>query len=367
MAVPKLPDIASLLQAGIDPKTGLPIRLSLGDSKLKKDLKKIERIKDEQMAIHRYKWYNLPFDLTSEEVERMLYYKYSLIMFWEDTTQKFYLMPYALDGGIDFYGRYSKVHPVPMSSGVEDKEYKAQMDRVRNFLSQLKLKVLYDVPEEILDEEKSKNFDPKKHCIIFRDYTPQLSQTDLPRAVLQESLIDFKSDLLPYMRTALQNATGIVGVRVQNQDEYSNVAAANETLKDAAINGKMFVPIVGQVEMQELTGNGALRSQEFLLALQGVENYQKDIYGVGSNGLIQKASHMLADEQAMNQTSGSAAFDDGLQWRQHSCLLANLIFGTQVWCDIGDTGMADANNMAALNEGGEEEQPNAGSEVNNNG
>ena len=239
------------------------------------------------------------------------------------------------------------------------------MDRVRNFLSQLKLRVLYDVPEEILDPEKAKDFDPKKCCVILRDYTPQLSQTDIPRAALQESLIDLKSDLLPYMRTALQNATGIVGVRVQNQDEYSNVAAANVTLKDAALNGKMFVPIVGQVEMQELTGNGALRSQEFLLALQGVENFQKDIYGIGSNGLMQKASHMLADEQAMNQASGSAAFDDGLSQRQHSALLMNLIFGTQVWCDIGDTGMADANNMAALNEGNEDKKPNAGSEVNN--
>ena len=366
MAVPKLPDIASLLQAGIDPKTGLPIRLNLDDTKLKNDLRKIERVKDEQMAIHRYKWYNLPFDLTSEEVERMLYYKYSVIMFWEETTQKFYLMPYALDGGIDFYGRYSTVHPVPMSSGVEDKKYKAQMDRVRNFLSQLKLKVLYDVPEEILNEEKAKNFDPKEYCVILRDYTPQLSQTDIPRVNLQESLIDLKSDLLPYMRTALTNATGIVGIRVQNQDEYSNVAAANTMLKDAALTGKMFVPIIGQLEMQEITGNGSLRSQEFLLALQGVENYQKEIYGIGSNGLMQKASHMLENEQAMNQTSGSASFDDGLQWRQHFCLLVNLIYGTQVWCDVGDTGMLDANNMAALSEGGEEEQPSAGSEVNSN-
>lgn len=364
MGTPFLPDIKTVIQAGIDPKTRLPIKFGVTDGALKSDLKKIERIKDEQMAVHRYKWYNLPFDLTSEEVERLLYYKYSLIIVWDNISKKFYLMPYALDGGIDFYGRAAQVHPVPISSGVG--EGAKQIDRLRNYLSTLKLKVLYDVPEEVLDQEKAKDFDPTKYTVILRDYTPQLSQTDIPRAFMQESLIDFKSDLLPYMRTALTNATGIVGVRVQNQDEYSNIQAANATLKDAALNGKMFVPIVGQVEMQELTGNGSLRSQEFLLAYQGAENFQKEIYGIGSNGLMQKASHMLANEQAMNQASGSAPFNDGLNWRQWWCNMVNILFGTQCWCDVGDNTMAEVNNMAALAEGEETEQPSAGSEVNSN-
>lgn len=361
---PAIYDFQTMLQAGIDPKTGFPIRLGLDSSQLKTDLKKIERIKDEQMAVHRYKWYNLPFDITSEEVERLLYYKYSLVPFWDKISEKFYLMPYALDGGIDFYGRYAQVHPVPMSSGTSDVERK-NIDRIRNYLSTLKLKVLYDVPEAVLDESKLEDFDPTEYTYILRDYTPQLSQTDIPRAQLQESLIDLKSDLLPFMRTALTNSTGIVGVRVQNQDEASNVEAANISLKNAAMTGKMFIPIVGQVEMQEMTGNGSLRSQEFLLALQGIENYQKEIYGIGSNGLMQKASHMLADEQAMNQASGSAALDDGLMWRQWWCDMVNMLYGTAMWCDVGDVSMLDTNNMAALTEGEETEKPSAGTETNN--
>lgn len=364
MAKPAIYDFATMIQAGIDPKTGAPIRMHLDTSALKNELKMIERIKDEQMAVHRYKWYNLPFDLTSEEVERMLYYKGQLCMFWEETTKKFYLMPYALDGGIDFYGRYKSVHPIPFSNGSTDDE-KKQIDRIRNYLSTLKLKVLYDVPEEILDEEKAKDFDPTKCCVLFFDYTPQLSQTVQPRAFMQEALIDLKSDLLPYMKTALTNSTGIVGVRVQNQDEASNVEAANKSLKSAALNGEMFIPIVGQVEMQEMTGNGSQRSQEFLLALQGIENYQKEIYGIGSNGLMQKSSHMLASEQAMNEMSGNSAFIDGLLWRQSRCLIANLIWGTDMWCDVGDNVMAEANNMAALADGEQTEQPSAGTETSN--
>ena len=360
---PAIYDIKTLIQAGIDPKTGLPIRLGNTDSQLKDDLKKIERIKDEQMAIHRYKWYNLPFDLTSEEVERLLYYKYSLIMFWEETTQKFYLMPYALDGGIDFYGRFKTVHPIPFADGSSEDE-KRQIDRVRNYLSTLKLRVLYDVPEEILDEEQAKNFDPTKCCVIFRDYTQQLSQTAIPRAFMQESIIDLKADMLPFMRTALTNATGIMGVRVQNQDEASNVIAANASLKEAALNGKMFIPIVGQVEMQEMTGNGSLRAQEFLLSLQGIENYQKEIYGIGSNGVMQKASHMLASEQEMNQISGNSAFIDGLNIRNQMAMIANIIFGTEMYCTPGETSVMADSFMTPTEEGSENDTAEGGSEVN---
>lgn len=361
MAKPAIYDIKTLIQAGIDPKTGLPIKLSSTDSALKNDLRKIERIKDEQMAVKRYKWYNLPFDLTSEEVERMLYYKYSLISVWDKISEKFYLMPYALDGGIDFYGRYTQVHPVPFSNGATEAEQK-QMDRLRNYLSTLKLKVLYDVPEAVFDEDKLKDFDPTEYTTILRDYTPQLSQTDIPRAFMQESIIDLKSDLLPYLRTALTNATGIMGVRVQNQDEASNVAAANNSLKDAALNGKMFIPIVGQVEMQEMTGNGSMRSQEFLMAYQGIENYQKEIYGIGSNGIMQKASHMLGEEQAMNMASGNSAMADGLAWRQHFCLIHNAVWGTLMWCDNGE--LEQASMISTMEESTENDTAEAGGEVN---
>ena len=41
---------------------------------------------------------------------------------------EFYFMPYALDGTIDFYGRYNTIHPVPMTSGTDDKNGKAQAE-----------------------------------------------------------------------------------------------------------------------------------------------------------------------------------------------------------------------------------------------
>ena len=51
----KIPDLETLWQAGIDPRTGLPLKFTSGNKKtLKEDIKKALRIKDEQDAINRY-------------------------------------------------------------------------------------------------------------------------------------------------------------------------------------------------------------------------------------------------------------------------------------------------------------------------
>ena len=69
-------DVSTIVQAGIDPKTGLPIRMNSGTpSCVKGDIKKNLRIMDEQNAVNRYTWYNLPKGLSGQLIERILYYR----------------------------------------------------------------------------------------------------------------------------------------------------------------------------------------------------------------------------------------------------------------------------------------------------
>ena len=113
---PKLIDPSLYKQAGIDLKTGLPSRMV--DSVLMlKNMKHLLRLVDEQDAVNRYKWFNLPCDLSSGELERLLYYRGQLCFFYFKELDKFYILPYALDGTIDFYGRFNRVHPIPFAVG----------------------------------------------------------------------------------------------------------------------------------------------------------------------------------------------------------------------------------------------------------
>ena len=125
--------------AGINPVTGQPTRATDNRSSLKNDIRKQLRIIDEQDAVNRYVWYNLPCDLTGQELERMLYYKGQLAFFYFKDLDEFYFMPYALDGTIDFYGRFNTIHPVkPLFqagmcyvSGHDDSPIQAQASRNR--------------------------------------------------------------------------------------------------------------------------------------------------------------------------------------------------------------------------------------------
>lgn len=350
-------DLETLWAAGINPKTGLPVKMGCpGVGPYKEHIKKSLRIIDEQDAVNRYTWYNLPANLTSQELERMLYYKGQLAFFYIEATNEFFFMPYALDGGLDFYGRFNRIHPVPFAEGTSDDEKKKFAEQ-RNFLSTLKLKCLYDV---VLPEE----WDPEmvtKNCVLLHDYTKQLSQTVIPRQQLQEGVIDIMSDCMPFMRTALLNSTGVMGMRVQSEDEQSNVTAASATVNRAALSGEKYVAIVGQIDFQDLTGGEVAKSEEFLLAMQALDNFRLSMYGIDNGGLFQKKAHELQSEADMAGGAVGLVYQDGLSIRQHFCDVVNSIWDTQIWCmpneqaanmDInGDGAMLDTQDQSGTMEG----------------
>lgn len=328
----KLPNTEPLIAAGIDPKTGLPVKVAaLVTSGKKEDIRRCLRILDEQDAVNRYKWYNLPCSLSSQELERLVYYKGQLAFFYMPDIDEFFFMPYALDGGIDFYGRFNSIHPVPFAEGTSDEEKKRFAEQ-RNYLSTLKLKCIYDVYLEEPDMDML-----TKSCVLLHDYTKQLSQTIIPRQQLQDGLIDIMSDMVPFMRTALLNSTGVQGMRVNTEDEQSNVKAASRSVNQAALEGEKYIAVVGGIDFQDLAAGDVAKSEEFLLAMQGLDNLRLSWYGLENGGIFEKKSHMLQDEQAMNASNSALVLQDGLAIRQHFCDIVNSIWNLGIWCDISET------------------------------
>ena len=296
---------------------------------LKEEIKKGLRILDESNAVHRYKAFNIPTNISSEELERMLYYKGQVCMFYCKALDDFFFMPFALDGNIDVYGRYFYIRPVPMTSGTtETPNNNAQV----NYFSQLRLKVYYDIPYEELKPEDRVNA-----AVIFFDRTPQLSWTNIPRQSLQEPILDVMAECFPLMRTSLFNSTGVKGMRVSSGDEISNVLMANMTTQQDAIQGQQYVPIKVQIDFQELSGDDVARSEEFLMAMQALDNYRLSLLGLDSGGLFQKKSHMLEAEQTMNEGKSKAALIDGLTWRQRACDIATALWGTGMSYELSET------------------------------
>ena len=166
-------------------------------------------------------------NLPSQEVERMLYYKGQLCFYYDKDLEEFYFMPYALDGTIDFYGRYNTIHPVPMTSGTEDKGSKAQAQ----YLAEKKLKCVYGIkmPEDIKPEDLFNS------AVLLHDYSKQMSQTIIPRCTVNDPLLDTMAECIPYMRTCLLAGSGIKGIRVNDADQADSVHDAARGMKNAAL------------------------------------------------------------------------------------------------------------------------------------
>ena len=324
----KLPDVGTLIQAGINPKTGLPLKMSQENPNvLDSNILKMLRIVDEQDAVNRGRWYNLPNGISSQELERMLYYRGNLCFFYYKELDKFYFMPYALDGTIDFYKRYNHIHPIPFSYGEEDKKgktYQAQL----NELSNLKLKCIYDViseEDEITEELLTKS------CVLLQDYTKQWSEVIIPRQQIQEPLLKVMAEIIPFMRTSLIKGTGVSAIRVQDADQAQEVEDCNASIEISAKTGRPYMPVIGQIDMQELGNVLGNKSQEYMLALQSLDNFRLAAYGIENGGLFEKKAHELEQEQAINNTPVGLVMQDAVSIRQRFCNIVNSIWGLGVW------------------------------------
>lgn len=346
----KMRDVNTIIAAGINPKTGLPFRADATDCILKGDIKKNLRIMDEQNAVNCFTWYNLPSGLNAHLLERILYYKGQGMFFYMEEVNKFFFLPYALDGTIDVYGRYTAVTPLPFNGSTKAGE------KEEPWIQGLKRECVYEVelPEKYVDdngqilvEEILKTQNNK--CVLLSDYTKQISQINISRQILNDPLLDVMSEMVPFARTALLNGTGVNGMRVTSEDEAMNVELAAKAMTEAALTGKKWIPIVGNVEFQGLAEGSIAKAEEYFLALQSLDNLRLSFYGLDNGGLFQKKSHMLEAEQEMNTGNVGLIMRDRLQNRQDFCTLVNSIWGLGIWCEISETviGMDKDGDMVA--------------------
>lgn len=305
-----LPDVESLIRAGIDPKTGLPKKA--GGFMLKDNIKKVIRVIDETDAINRYKWEGLPPEIPENLLERVLYYRGQGAFLFDQYTEKYFFLPYKLSGENDVYGRYMGIQPLPFN-GTSDGKSDAQP-----YITSIRRTPVYD---------KSVEPDKMTQCVLFYDYSKQISQTVLSRKELNEGIIDVEADCIPFMRTALKNATGVTGIRTGGEDESSKVLAANIITEAAAQMGDKYVPIDGTIDFQELATGGTGRADDYLQAMQALDNFRLGAMGLDNGGLFQKKAHILKSEQILNEGGPGLVLYDGLRRREEQAELVNYVFG----------------------------------------
>ena len=337
MGEPAIYDFNTMEMLGIDPKTRKPTRC-YSESSIKQEIRKNLRIMDEQEAVNRFKWYNLPDGIDGQLLERILYYRGQAILFYDDTLEKFFFLPYALNGSIDPYGRYLSVKALPFLGGTttDDKNGKLKV-----WTDTIIRKPVYSMDEVL---ENPLKYDPKEICIILKDYTPQESENIIPRKELQEKILDLMSEAFPMARTNLIANCGVQGLRVPDEDSKKQVEVLSHQIKRSAVSGEPFTPVFGATEFQQLTGGGTSKVQDFLMYMQSLDNFRRSCYGLKSGGVFEKKAHELQAEAMVNQSNTDLIYNDSYHRRMEFCNLSNLCFGLQVWCEPAETATGiDAN------------------------
>lgn len=289
----KLPWTEGMLQVGIDPKTGLPLKLGAGKRcNTKDDLKRLFRDQDKRLNINMFEWYNTQLDLKSQEINKLLYYRGQLAFAYLEDIDQFVLLPFALDGNLDMYGRPKEIRLIPFVSSSED----ARMKPVEDYLASKRFKVVNTIkmPEDIKEDDLTKS------AVILYDYTPHLSNNVIPQSVMNEVLIDLESEIYTYIRTAGLNATGTRAVRIADADQQEVSRSANMSLIEAAQRAEMYVPVVGNIDFQELTsGNSDIPG--LLQIAQTIHNLRMTLTGLPSGGVYTKTQYQNIKEASLNQ------------------------------------------------------------------
>lgn len=358
MGKPIIPNLNPLITLGIDPKTGAPLKAT-GPNKctLKDDIKRALRVMDEQNAIERFEWHNLPDGLDGEMIERILYYRGTGAFMYMEADNKFYFLPYALHGPIDVYGRTTEVTPLPFNGTTN-------MDDKKPWIPGLVKKPMYGIklPEDLVWDDITDS------CVIVNDYSKQLSQTVIPRQQLNDSILDVEAEMIPYMRTSCMLGTGVKGMKVGSQDEAQQVDWAGDALHKAALTGQGYVPIVGTVDFQELTDGANLKGADYMQALESIDNFRLSLFGIDNGGVFQKKAHMLETEQAMAGGAIGMVLQNSLSARQKACDIANSLWNLGIWVtpkestmggDMNRDGLGyDIDDSQGIDMGGEEDDTN---------
>ena len=141
------------------------------------------------------------------------------------------------------------------------------------------------------------------------------------------------ANMIPFMNTKLMLSTGVKGVRVNDGDQSDDIEKQSVKLENFALEGKPWIPLVSAMDFQELANSQGGNAQDYLLALQSLDNFRLSGYGIDNGGLFEKKAHVLQDEENVNGGPVGLVLQDGLSIRQNFCNIVNSIWDLDIWCE----------------------------------
>lgn len=292
-------------------------------SGIRDDYQRTLEIRELSQFIRRYRWVNLPKGLDPTLMERILYYRGRIIVF--KLGEKYYGLPFALNGFIDIYGRYQTVTPLTFNGSVttDDDGNKSMNDG--EFIAKKEIKVCYEV-----DDIGEDNYDG----VILNDYTQGYSEYVMPRYQLNRVYNKDLANIIILIRHNLISSARIFSIRVDNEGMKESAQMEFGNLEqDLLENGKRLFTLTSPLNLQEVFKDKTLETQNYWECYVSLDNLRENTIGIENNGIFKKKERQLKGEQELEASSADLVYQDGLFNRQQFCERFNALFGEDIWCE----------------------------------
>ena len=338
-------DTTSLLQAGI-PQSNKMIKYGnaidqegkvITGNPLNKNLKydslyAIMRKQNMVETLERYQWINIPFGLTQDLIERLLFYRGKGVLYFNDKVGKFQFLPFSLNKTIDEYGRYTRCNTLPFTGVDDDQDKKSKKNKndTQTLIYQ-DLELVYDLPynEEMMD--KAKNGKPVG--IILNDSSLEISQQPVIRANYVRPVLHLMATLMQIINTAMFGCADHNVISVENETQLESINNQINGINQDILNGKRFTPIIGTIPVQTLKTNNTANLEGLFNTFNSLNNFLKQITGVANAGVFDKKAHLLQSEQELNGSNADDIYYNGLRLRQEFCLMVQAYYNYPIWCE----------------------------------
>lgn len=290
------------------------------------DLYVIQKEQNRIEILERYMWINVPFGISADIIERILYYRGRGVFYYNEDLEKFQFLPFALHDIIDEYGRFTMCNSLVFTgSDSEKKDKKREIRAVKE-----NIELVYDLPynKDMLENIRKK----KNYGIILNDSSLGLSQQPVIRANYVKPVLHLMATMMQIINTAIFGSADHSLLQVESEADYEALNAQIDAINQDILKGRRFTGIIGTFPITPLKTSSTYDVEGLFATYNSLSNLLKTINGIANPGLFDKKAHLLQEEQNLNETNADDIYYNGLRMRQEFCLMVQAFYGYPVWC-----------------------------------
>lgn len=280
-------------------------------------------------TFERYMWTDIPFGLTQDIIERILFFRGKGIFYFNDKIEKFQFLPFALNGVIDEYGRYTRCNTLPfIGTDEEPKDKKVKKPRILVYED---LEIVYDLPYNSEMFEKARKM--KTVGIILNDNSLAVSQQPIIRSNYVKPVLHMMATLMQIINTAMYGSADHNLLQIENESELASIQNQINAINADILRGNRFTPIVGTLPITPLKTSNTANLEGLFGTFNSLTNFLKSITGIANAGVFDKKAHLLQEEQKLNGSNSDDIYYNGLRLRQEFCLMVQAYYNYPIWCE----------------------------------